>query len=166
MFDVISIDQIILAIFGCLLLAAAVWDVRTYTIPNNLNLTIALLFPVYGLFSPHIIEWQNTFIIAGIIFACGMILFALRALGGGDVKLFAATALWAGPAAIFDFLIVTTITGGVMALVMSSRSRFAIAMTFDAVGRNGLRDAILNNVLPYGVAIAAGGLAVVLKLWV
>lgn len=52
-----------------------------------------------------------------------------------------------------------------MALAMSSPSRFALAMTFEAAGRHGLRDAVLKHVLPYGVAIAAGGLVVVMRLW-
>ena len=168
MFDIVpfSFDQIILTIFMGLLIYAALRDICTYTISNGLNLTIAFLFPIYVLFSPHTIDWSGTFIVAGIIFAGGVVLFALRALGGGDVKLLAATALWAGPGAIFDFLLVTTITGGVMAIVMSSRSRFALAMTFEAIGRHGIRDAVLSHVLPYGVAIAAGGIAVAAKLWV
>ena len=103
--------------------------------------------------------------VAGIIFAGGVVLFVLNALGGGDVKLLAATALWAGPGAIFDFLLVTTITGGVIALAMTSRSRFALAMTFESIGSQSIRNAVLSHVLPYGVAIAAGGIVVAAKLW-
>lgn len=161
-----SFDQVLLTVFIGLLIYAALRDICTYTISNGLNLTIALLFPIYALFSPHTIDWSGTFTVAGIIFAGGVILFALHALGGGDVKLFAATALWAGPDAIFHFLIVTTITGGVMALAMTSRSRFALALALEPIGGQGIRNAVLSHVLPYGVAIAAGGIVVAAKLWV
>ena len=160
------IDQIVLTLFIGLLVYAALRDICTYTISNTLNLTIAVFFPLYALLSPHAIDWSGTFIVTGIVFIVGVILFALRALGGGDVKLLTAAALWAGPGAIFEFLLVTTLTGGVMALVMSSRSRFTLATALETLGSQSASKAVLSHVLPYGVAIAAGGIAVAAKLWV
>jgi prepilin peptidase CpaA len=65
-------------------------------------------------------------------------------LGGGDVKLLAASALWTGSAALLPFLTATALAGGLLAAVFLVFAR-----------RGGRRVA-----LPYGVAIAAGGLLV------
>ncbi|MEX2450426.1 MAG: prepilin peptidase [Rhodospirillales bacterium] len=166
MLDVISIPHVTLALFAGLLIAAAVWDVRTFTIPNRLNAVIALLFPVYAFYGPQPVDWMWTIIVAAVVFAGGLALFALNALGGGDVKLLAAASLWAGPGAIFDLLIVTALAGGAMALLLTARSRYAVAMALEAAGRKHLRDTVLGDNLPYGIAIAAGGIAVAVKLWV
>ena len=50
------------------------------------------------------------------VFALGALGFAVGALGGGDVKLLAASSLFAGPALLPDFLMVTALAGGVLGL--------------------------------------------------
>ena len=82
-----------------LLVVAAVIDVRTFTISNRLNLAVALLAPLYW-WSAHLPLWPDIGIqiavarrrlrlLAGAFYA-GM-------MGGGDVKLAAALALWFPP---------------------------------------------------------------------
>jgi prepilin peptidase CpaA len=66
-------------------------------------------------------------------------------MGGGDVKLLASTSVWAGPALVFPLLMVTALAGGLVAVgVLAARRR--------------------RSPLPYGVAIAAGGLVVAQRL--
>ena len=80
------------------------------------------------------------------VFLIGAAAFRFGVLGGGDVKLLAAGTLWLGAAQAPAFLAMTVLAGGLLAL-------FFIALQL--VSRRGGRTA---PVLPYGVAIAAGGI--------
>jgi len=71
-------------------------------------------------------------------------LFALRMMGGGDVKLLTVLALWIAPALFLKLLIIMALLGGVLTLVL--------AVWHKARGR---RDRLA---IPYGVAISAAGL--------
>ena len=154
----------IIALLVGLLGLAAVSDVDQYRIPNRVSLAVALLYPIYVVASPMPISWMAAMAVAAAFFVIGFVLFAFGQMGGGDVKLMAATALWAGPDMAFDFLFVMAIAGGLLGLLMTSRARFGFAITLDAWGSTGVRDMLLSNVMPYGLAIAAGGLFVAARL--
>jgi len=138
----------LLAILALLLVVAAIIDVRTYTISNRLNLVIALLAPVYW-WSVGIPLWPDV----AIQLALGAGVFVLLALafyagmmGGGDVKLAAAVALWLSPVATVKFLVFMSIAGGVLTVIMVVLHR--------------LRSKPGRPEIPYGVAIAVGALAI------
>ena len=140
--------ETLLAILALLLVVAAAIDVRTYRISNRLNLTVALLAPLYW-WSVGIPLWPDV----AIQLALGAGVFVLLALafyagmmGGGDVKLAAAVALWLSPAAAVKFLVFMSIAGGVLTLVILGIHR--------ARSKEGRPE------IPYGVAIAVGGLAI------
>ena len=143
-----AFTEVLLGGLAAILVVAAVIDVRTYTISNRLNLTVACLAPVYWL-SIALPVWPD----AGIQLATGAGVFALLAagfyagmMGGGDVKLAAALALWFSPASTLKFLVLMSLAGGVLTLVV---------MALHRVKRREGRPEI-----PYGVAIAFGGLAI------
>ncbi len=143
-----AFTEILLIGLAVLLLVAAVIDVRTFTISNRLNLTVALLAPLYWL-STSLPLWPGV----GIQLAAGAGVFVLLAgafyagmMGGGDVKLAAALALWFQPASIIKFLLLTSVAGGVLTLGI---------VAFHRLKRREGRPEI-----PYGVAIAFGGLAI------
>ena len=140
--------QILMIVLAVLLVVAAVIDVRTFTISNRLNLAVALLAPLYWL-STSLPLWPGV----GIQLAAGAGVFALLAgafyagmMGGGDVKLAAALALWFQPASIIKFLVLMSLAGGVLTLGI---------LAFHRLKRREGRPEI-----PYGVAIAFGGLAI------
>ncbi|MAS43714.1 MAG: hypothetical protein CML46_03965 [Rhodobacteraceae bacterium] len=83
-----------------LLVAAAVWDLRRMRIPNKLNAAMALLFVVLGPLTlpPEALGWRA--LGAVIVLALGFGLFALRRMGGGDVKMLGACALFVAPATV------------------------------------------------------------------
>jgi len=142
------LPEIMIGVLALLLLAAAVIDVRTLTISNRLNLAVALLAPVFWL-SIGLPLWPN----AAAQVAVGAGVFALLAaafyagmMGGGDVKLAAALALWFSPASTLKFLVLMSIAGGVLTLALVAGHRMR--------GKAGRPD------IPYGVAIAFGGLAI------
>ncbi len=152
-----SIDVLVIVLFLGLLSTAAVFDVREYRIPNRLCLAIAALYPFHVLASPRPVDWAAALAVAlMVLFTCAA-LFMVRAIGGGDAKLIAATALWAGPSGIFEFLMVTTFAGGLIGLAMMTPLRYGLA------GRPA-GAAPLKQVIPYGLPIAAGGCLVGLRL--
>jgi prepilin peptidase CpaA len=131
------------------------------TIPNWISAALVLVFLPAALvahapFSE--IGWSLALGLGALVAAVGM--FALRWIGGGDAKLFAAGALWLGPAGAAPFLLWTAVAGGVLALALISARR-ASALT----GLPAKKPAWLGRLLepagdiPYGIAIAAGALA-------
>jgi len=106
----------------------AAWtDIKTRTISNELNAAIALL--AVGLF---------------MLFA---MLFMLRMMGGGDVKMIAALALWLPFNALMAMLTVMALAGGAITVFLLVRQRW--------------RPNAARPEVPYGVAIAIGGLWVI-----
>ena len=140
--------EILLGILAAILVIAAVIDVRTFTISNRLNLTVALLAPIYWL-SVALSPWPGV----AVQLAAGATVFALFAaafyagmMGGGDVKLAAALALWFPPHATLQFLVFMSLAGGVLTI--------GLLVWHRAKRRQGRPE------IPYGVAIAIGGLAI------
>ena len=161
------IDQVVLVLFAGLLLAAAAEDVRRLIIPNRYCLAIALLFPAQVLAATAPVDWLGALVLASVTLAAGIALFALNLTGGGDVKLFAAAALWVGPGLFRNFLLVTTLTGAGIALAMLTQRRLTRAA---AVAKGPAREAPPavdpgQRAMPYGLAIAAGGIHVAVTLF-
>ncbi len=127
------------------LLFAAFTDLRRRQIDNWLTASLVLTAPLFwwacGL------GWASVGLqlaVAAGSFALLCALFALKAMGGGDVKLLTALALWIRPASFADLLAIMALLGGVLTVMFAcwhiARRR---------------RDRIA---IPYGVAIAAAGL--------
>ena len=143
-----AFTEILLGLLAILLIYAAIVDVRTFTISNRLNLTVALLAPLYWL-SIALPVWPGV----GVQLAAGAAVFVLLAgafyagmMGGGDVKLASALALWFSPGSTLKFLVLMSLAGGVLTIGILALHR--------ARGRTGRPE------IPYGVAIAFGGLAI------
>jgi prepilin peptidase CpaA len=149
-----------LALLAALLIGAGVQDLRSMTIANGISLAVAGLFVVWAggalaagrLSSPDLAFSVGC---AVVVFAAGAAAFAAGGLGGGDVKLLAAVSLFAGPARIVDFLAITAIAGGLLGLAILAGA--PVGQPADGSLRSPLR-ARLRRHLPYGPAIAAGGL--------
>lgn len=128
------------------LLFAAFTDLRRRQIDNWLNAGIVLAAPLFW-WTSGLSIWPDVALqlgVAAAAFAVFAGLFALKMMGGGDVKLLTALALWIEPTWFLKLLIVMALAGGVLTIVMGMwhimrRQRDRIAV-------------------PYGVAIAAGGL--------
>lgn len=136
----------LLAVLGLFLLSAGIEDVRTREIANWKNAAIALLAPLWW-WSLGLDLWPGAAIQLGVaagVFAVFVGAFALGMMGGGDVKLIGALALWLPPLATLSMLIVMSIAGGILTLVMMIDAR---------VRRSGRAIEV-----PYGVAIAVAGL--------
>lgn len=147
-----------LSVFPAALLIAAANDLYEFKIPNWISLTLICAYPVAGVAvsaAPQVMI--EGFIIGAAALTVGFALFALRVVGGGDAKLLAATAPWLGAMAIGSFLFYTAIAGLVLTLAMLAFRKLPILPVY-AHAPWLLRLHDRKNELPYGVAIAAGGL--------
>lgn len=152
--------QIAILGFALLMLIAAWTDVQRYTIPNWIVLAMLGLWVVA---SPFLgLGWGEaglsvlTFI---VVLALGMALWAPGWLGGGDVKLIAAGALWFGWPDVLAFILFSAAAGGVVALILIALRRISPALPVSAefLGKTPLAQ---GAPAPYAVAIAAGTLIV------
>lgn len=177
--------QVIIFAFTGLLVIAAVGDWRRYLIPNWISLAILALYPPFVLSSnllgsPSVaVPWLASLGVAAIVFIILATLFGMNKLGGGDVKLISVLSLWAGPGLLAGFLVITSLAGGVLTLVFLVRSRLqkkAVSGSMeadragsdtkkrdyddDATGETTEGAKIEPLQIPYGVAIACGGIFV------
>lgn len=150
----VLLEYLALGGFAVLLLSAAISDLRSYTIPNALSGAIVAL---YFLFLPAFVPLPalaGTVLLAVLpavaLFLAGCVAFHFGIMGGGDVKLLSASALWAGPAHLDELLLATALAGGVLAVAFLAVRAF--------VARRGRSHA---TILPYAVAIAIGGFTVI-----
>ncbi len=143
--------EILLGILALLLVVAAVIDVRTFTISNKLNMAVALLAPLYW-WSAQLPLWPDIGLqvaVAAGVFVLLAGAFYAGMMGGGDVKLAAALALWFSIKSTFQFLIYMSIAGGLLTLVVMILHR--------------MKKKPGKPEIPYGVAIALGGLIILIQ---
>jgi prepilin peptidase CpaA len=142
-----SLFAIILAgALAAMMIAAAISDLRTRTISNELNAAMALLAVPYW-FAIGLAPWPDMalqFAIAFAVFAVFVGLFMVGGMGGGDVKMIGALALWVPPSLMLGMLTVMAIGGGLLSAAMLAHKYWTKQSEPPEV--------------PYGVAIAAAGL--------
>jgi prepilin peptidase CpaA len=141
-----AFSWILLGLLAAALLACCWWDLKTRTIPNWLNLAIALGAVAFWI-AVGLPVWPEVALRLAVAFVTFWVFaaaFAMGAMGGGDVKLIAALALWLPWQAVLALLFLMSIAGGVLTLAYLIRHKLA------------KREEKLE--IPYGVAIAFGGL--------
>lgn len=157
-----AIGAAILMIAPICLFMAAVSDLFTMTIPNRISVfllaSFAVLAPVSGL------PWAEISMSAAagaIVLAVCFGFFALNIMGGGDVKLLAASAVWFGfSSALGAFIVATALWGGIVTLlVMLLRNQ---ANRFAAIEAVVPAHILTATKVPYGVAI---GIAGIMTFW-
>jgi prepilin peptidase CpaA len=141
----VGLSWFFIALLALALAIAAIGDWKSRTIPNWLNGAIALLAIPFW-WSVGLSLWPGVAIhlaMAGAVFALFAIAFRLGAMGGGDVKMAAALALWLPLTGVVKLLVIMSIAGGVLTIAMLAAHRIA-----KSAGQ---------PEIPYGIAIAFGG---------
>ncbi len=139
----------LLGALGLLLVSAGVQDARSREIANWKNAAIALLAPAWW-WANGLPLWPGMAIqlgVACVVFALFAGAFALGQMGGGDVKLIGALALWLPLQPLVWMLVLMSLLGGALTLLM--------------LGERWMRrqgTAALE--IPYGVAIVIAALIV------
>lgn len=140
-----------------LLAAAAIEDGWRLTISNLIVLGVAATGVAAMMFSGIGWEaWQPLVLALGIL-VVGTPLFSAGWLGGGDVKLLAASASWFMLDGGWKMLVAVAIVGGLLTLVALLLRRLRRTDNRIALFRRGVG-------MPYGIAIAIGVSATI--LWV
>ena len=136
----------LMVLLGLLMIAAAISDVRSRTISNQLNAAMALLAIPFWIAS-GLALWPDVPIQFGAAFLVFLLfagLFAIGAMGGGDVKMIGAVMLWIPLPLFLPMLTIMAIGGGLLSAAMLIHMK--------------LRPSDKPVEVPYGVAIAAAGL--------
>ena len=158
---------------------AAVADAALRRIPNALTFGAAAVALVFAAATGgvHAAGWSVAGWLVGLLIF--LPLFALRAMGGGDVKLLAAFGAWLGPSLVFWVAVYGAIAGGVLAVPLvlwRGRLRATIVNMWSIVVHwrlSGLKPhpvVTLDNPaavrMPYALPLAIGALATLwLRVW-
>jgi prepilin peptidase CpaA len=154
------------------LLALAAYDIRHRRLPTRLVIAVGVLYFVDALIAGDslslILEHGA---VALAVFAIGFVMFALRWVGGGDVKMAAAIFVWTGSALAWPVLILVSLAGLPVAACSLLATRFTRRRERGA-DTEGAADALprrpverlahwlsAKRGVPYGVALALGGTA-------
>lgn len=139
-----------------LLMLLTMWfDAREYIIPNWLCGMVLALYPVMLWMASAPVEWHWGLAAFAGMFVLGYVLFALNYMGGGDAKLLAACALWAGVATIVEFTLYTALLGGALSVALLGARAVLKGEKLPRIFQKGAP-------VPYGLAIAA---AFLILLW-
>jgi prepilin peptidase CpaA len=143
-----SLEQVSLLVFAVIVLIGAYWDLRFRMIPNALN---ALLVISGGAAAWLVTGWEGagvSLLHATMALAIGLVLYSLGMWGGGDAKLYAGSAAWFSLAEAPRLAIAIALAGFIVLIVWFGRRRIMARPHSDG----------LRSELPYGIAIAGGGL--------
>ncbi|WP_037500113.1 A24 family peptidase [Sphingomonas jaspsi] len=136
----------LLAVLGILLVWIAVVDIKTFTIADGINIAIALMAPLFW-WASGVGLWPDAAIRVGVaigVFVLFALMFHVGAMGGGDVKLAGALALWFTPYETLQMLVMMSLAGGALTIIVLAETK--------------IRKKEGRPEVPYGVAIAFGGL--------
>jgi prepilin peptidase CpaA len=146
-----------------LLLYVAMLDVATRLIPNEICLTLALLGVASQFAGPT--HFAESLVVAAVLFLLLLIIYQRGAMGGGDVKLLVSLAIGLPLAGVMQLLTITALAGGVLGiahLVLRSLPPPRLAPTGSSFLRRVYAVERWRHVrrapLPYGAAIACGGI--------
>ncbi len=152
---------------GALLAGAALHDIALRTIPNAASIGLVVVGFAMRLQDGWIIP---SLLAAAAVFVAAVFCWRRGWLGGGDVKLLAATTLVVPTLQVGSLLVLTAQCGGLLALTYLGLSR-VVRVAPAGQPRGALRRLLRAErwricrgaPLPYGFAIAAGGITLLIK---
>lgn len=173
--SVIVFRTVLLAFAVLILTLAAVQDLRSRIVPNGFVISIALAGLLLGALTRPFSLWINIVIALLIVVVCGA-LAHLDTLGGGDIKLMAATTLLVAPSDIGGLLIAVALAGGVLSVVylalrlalkrwpprIRSHHRQNMIVRWWRLERVRIAD---SRSIPYAVAISGGSISYIIAGW-
>jgi prepilin peptidase CpaA len=162
------LGAISLAYIFCLCFAI-VSDFRTLIIPNWVPVALVSLF---ALFAAMHLDWRGVLAhmtVAAVVFVIALVFFLARWMGGGDVKLVTAVALWMGPEHSAQFSVTMALLGAMLAVSLLLLRQYAWILRHplgqQAIVRR-LGELAQAGECPYGVAIGVAALITVpTMLW-
>src|SRR5262249_36106189 len=150
------LQALILLLGVCLFAVVAYHDIRTRRIPNEFIVSILALSSIRIALAGNPIAGLYTLAASTALFIATFLLFWRGLLGGGDVKLIAATGLLVGYHDLFEFLFVMSIAGALIAVAIRARDKLGVRRAATPDLEDQPKTALLT--VPYGAAIAAAGI--------
>jgi prepilin peptidase CpaA len=151
-----------------LLVFAAMHDIAARTIPNSVSLALATLGLVLRVAEGQVV---SSLALGALVFAVCAACWLRGWMGGGDVKLLTAAAIFVPTATVGQMIVATTLAGGVVAIfyLLARLVARRIALRASPAPRRFLARVLRaehwrllrGSPLPYGSAIAAGTLFVI-----
>jgi prepilin peptidase CpaA len=154
------IDAVRLLLFPAMMAFAASTDLLTMRISNYISIALVAGFAILAALQGMPLADVGSHLAAGFLVLTVTFVFLARGwIGGGDAKFASATALWFGWAHLFDYLLVTSLLGGVLTLVLLEFRRHCLP---SALAR---QDWVVRlhepaGGVPYGIALAAAALII------
>jgi prepilin peptidase CpaA len=146
----------VVILFSLVLGFAAFSDIKDRRIPNWTVLAVAALFVAWVFVGPGV-SIVASLEAALIVFVLSVVFYLLKIVGAGDSKLITVVTLFMGPRLLPEFALITALAGGALAVfslaLNPTRTLVMIKMHFRGEFGRGI---------PYGVAIALGGIATIL----
>ena len=155
-----AFDVIRVALFPALMAFAASSDLLTMTISNRLSLALAAGFLALALMAGMPLAAIGMHVAAAAaVLTVGFFFFTRGWIGGGDAKLFAATALWFGFDHLLDYAVYASIFGGALTLGLLQFRKLPLP---GALARQPwiMRLHEERGGIPYGIALAAAALVI------
>ena len=167
----------ILPLLGILFLAAVI-DWRSRRIPNWLTLVLVASGICCSILPGHVASPGQAALGLLVGFSIPFVLFAMNALGGGDVKLLAGVGAWLGPIITIKIFLAAAIVGMIIVLVQSVKQKRLSALFrnstvlavnlinvdtlgADAVSETGQACRSIERPLPYAVPVLVATLLVI-----
>jgi prepilin peptidase CpaA len=139
---------------------AAFSDLLTFKIPNWIPIALLLAYLVCAVYL------QFSFTQIGVDLLCALVvlvialaLFTFNLVGGGDAKLATASVLWIGPENLSSYGVVVALIGGVVTGIVIV---FRFSHVPDWLSSSPVFAQLADKTkgIPYGIALALGGLIV------
>lgn len=148
-----------LTLFPLMMAYAAFSDILTMTIPNKLTLALGVAYFAMAAATGQPLETVLIHVAcAAVVLAAAFVMFCMGWMGGGDAKLASAVALWMGFPLSGEYLLIASFFGGALTLaIILGRKQPLPARLVGCAWIERLHNE--KTGIPYGVALAAAGLA-------
>ena len=173
-----TLPAIHLVPLGICVAIAAFWDVVQRKIPNALVVSVATLGLGVQLMDNGLLAALSGVAAAALTIVALYRPWRAGGIGGGDVKLAAAVAIWVGLSGMVGFALATAVAGGVVAGVSYGLSGRAarremggnlfgalLAQELPSIDRSCEQTIDRRVSVPYGIAVAVGGAVALLGPW-
>jgi len=160
MLEAATLQIVIKLVYAGALCYGCISDIRGFTIPNAVSLTLVVLFvlnywlmPVSGALPEHAVSACAAFTVTFALYAAGL-------MGAGDVKLISALMLWGGYTEGLKFLLIMSLVGGLVAgILLILRKAMKLWPFVQAyIPSSRVKAWARLGILPYGIAICIAGL--------
>jgi prepilin peptidase CpaA len=155
------LENPLVLIFPLAMAFAASMDFFTMKIPNRISVVLIASFAIVAIgFAPTWGVLGRHLVVAGVVLAVAIAMWALGWLGGGDAKLLAASSLWIGPDLFASYAVSFALIGGLLALLLLQYRSIAVLPSCLSQQRWALRLHEKNGGIPYGVALGASAMLI------